>query len=108
MVFKKKETPVVKSYVSNPSLVTMKQDWPGTPLAQNAFFTLTKIATNEILYHTNKILESLYIKENSILNKNCSFCSEKPSKVVKVCGNKLFANCTQMQKGHFSVTFITT
>jgi len=43
MVFKKKETPVVKSYVSNPSLVTMKQDWPDTPLAQHEFPHLPRL-----------------------------------------------------------------
>jgi L-ascorbate metabolism protein UlaG (beta-lactamase superfamily) len=38
MVFKKKGRPVVKSYVSNPSLVTIKHDWQGTPLDQNGLF----------------------------------------------------------------------
>jgi len=38
MVFKKKEKPLVKSYVSNPDLITIKQEWPGTPLDQNGLF----------------------------------------------------------------------
>lgn len=38
MVFKKKGKPAVKSYVSNPCLITIKQDWPGTPLDQNELF----------------------------------------------------------------------
>lgn len=38
MVFKKKEKPVVKSYVSNPGLATIKPGWSGTPLDQNGLF----------------------------------------------------------------------
>lgn len=38
MDFKKKGKPVVKSYISNPGLITIKQGWPGTPLDQNGLF----------------------------------------------------------------------
>jgi L-ascorbate metabolism protein UlaG (beta-lactamase superfamily) len=38
MVFKKKEKPIAKSYISNPALATIKPDWPGTPLDQNGLF----------------------------------------------------------------------
>ncbi|MBN8878292.1 MAG: hypothetical protein J0I32_12150 [Sphingobacteriales bacterium] len=35
MVFKKNTKPVVKSYTSNPGLVTIKPGWAGSPLDQN-------------------------------------------------------------------------
>lgn len=38
MVFKKKGKPVAKSYISNPAFITIKEDWPGTPLDQNGLF----------------------------------------------------------------------
>lgn len=38
MDFKKKGKQVVNSYVSNPDLITVKQDWPGTPLNQEGLF----------------------------------------------------------------------
>ncbi|PVD51550.1 Zn-dependent hydrolase [Terrimonas sp.] len=45
MVFKKKTKPVVKSYTSNPGLVTIKPGWPGTPLDQNGLFIYAESPT---------------------------------------------------------------
>ncbi|HTN45841.1 MAG TPA: MBL fold metallo-hydrolase [Flavipsychrobacter sp.] len=59
MFFKKKEKPVVKSYVSNPGLITIKQDWPGTPLDQNGLFIYPE---NPTILRFGEVLKYMFQK----------------------------------------------